>query len=146
MVQPSTPSLLFQSVTPSAPTFLQQRCRCRFHISSLRIRVTPLSINPFLRQLPTNRSSSSTTSYQADCTFRPCGFSPLRRFTPQEGRELIASHNQSEVRYVSSTRHPLIRPEPCRWTFREIPRSAFHTLRRIPLDCSRSVSPQPLPS
>jgi hypothetical protein len=86
----------------------------------------------------------STTT--ADYTFHPRGFSPPRRFPSRASREFIAPHSQPKVHCVSSVIHPHLLPKPLMWRESQIPRNAFHTPRRIPLVCSRTVSPRPLPS
>jgi hypothetical protein len=80
-------------------------------------------------------------------SFRPRGFAPPRRFTPQTSREFVAPHSQPEVRLVSSrTRPPPLTEVTDLAQTRRFPAAQLHTPRRIPLASSRTVSPRPLPS
>jgi hypothetical protein len=72
-------------------------------------------------------------------TFRPRGFAPPRRFSPREGRGLVASRCRSWGSSRLSRRTAQQAARPTR------PRDAVHTPRRIPLASSRTVSPRPLP-
>jgi hypothetical protein len=110
--------------------------RAAFSLTSLYSRPLPQHPKVSLRQ--------PTTA--VDYTFRPRSFSLPRRFPPRASREFIAPHSQPKVHCVSSVILPHLLPKPPVWSESQIPRNAFHTPRRIPLVCSRTVSPRPLPS
>jgi hypothetical protein len=115
--------------------------------SSYGIRVAFPLTSLCSRQLPQHpKVSLRQPTTTVDCTFRPRRFSLPRRFPSRASREFIAPHSQPKVHCVSSAIHPHLLPKPLMWRESQIPRNAFHTPRRIPLVCSRTVSPRPLPS
>jgi hypothetical protein len=78
--------------------------------------------------------------------FRPCGFSPLRRFTPCRGLEFVAPRSRTRFAAFPSSAPNNGRPKPTTGGSWFPYRNAVHTLRRIPLAGSRTASPRPLPS
>jgi hypothetical protein len=109
--------------------------------------VSPLRRSPSTRPLPAsndrNRSCLRADAAKRQLLFRPRGLAPPRRFPPRGGCGLVASRS----RPWGSSRFPASRLDPSEdggETGRR-PRDA-HTLRRIPLTCSRTTSPSPLPS
>jgi hypothetical protein len=80
-------------------------------------------------------------------TFRPGSFSLLRRFTPHTGLGSIAPRNRMEFAAFPSFAPTYCQPKPTTDGRQSLfPARAVHTLRRIPLACSRTASLRPLPS
>jgi len=58
-------------------------------------RVTHLPVNPSTRPLPVDLTRPSASRHHPlEVMFRPCGFSPLRQFSPGRGCGLVSSHNR----------------------------------------------------
>lgn len=140
-------SLLLQSVSPSALA-LRPMLPSAISASSCGIRAASSADISHPASTPVRPEGlTSAAGYYTDNTFRPRGFSPPRRFAPRASCEFVAPHCQLEVRCVSC---PVVHMHTAEaalcGTGPSLPRSAFHTPRRIPLICSRTVSPRPLPS
>jgi hypothetical protein len=96
-----TPSLLLQSVSPSALALLPTSPPV-ISASSHGIRAASTADISHPASTPTRpESPTSVAGYYTDNMFRPRGFSPPRRFTPQASCEFIAPHCRLEVRCVS---------------------------------------------
>jgi len=111
--------------------------------------VSPLRRIPCARPLPETirwRRSAPGSFHRADgatrrLPFRPRGLSPPRRFPPRAGHGPVASR----FRPWGSPRFPASRIPRCpkaTLAYGRCPRDAL-TLRRIPLDLSRTASPRP---
>jgi len=100
----------------------------------------PSSVEPCVHSRRLLRGPS-VSSDQPEIPFRPRGFTPPRRLAPHGACGRVASHSRpwGPPRFVTAA--------PCvtAWTPAFAPRDANHTLRRIPLPCSRSTSPWSLP-
>jgi len=120
----------------------------RSHLSWDSFEVCPSADDQIRRPLPavpSKRRCLRPVAATRQVAFRPRGFAPPRRFAPAHPCGLVASRCQPGVRCVSpATRPGPAEAEPARRP--RDPRNAVHTPRRIPLVCSRTASPRPLPS
>jgi len=94
------------------------------------------------RPLPGDRGRPSVLCDQQKIPFRPRGSSPPRRLAPPTASRVCFASRP--VLGFAPFRAPA--PRQPQLTSRLAPSPARHTLRSVPLACSRIASPRPLPS
>jgi hypothetical protein len=136
---------------PSSRTDFRPSEECLGLSASLGIRprvCVPLFRHVLCASTPRrHRCRRSACRCQATDLFRPRGFSPPRRFTPHTGLGFVAPRNRMEFAAFLDFA-PVDRPTEADRLAVDgpRPRSAFHTLQRIPLAGSGTASLRPLPS
>jgi hypothetical protein len=122
------------------------------------VRVCPSSDMPRLRPLPVTLPPLSSDRCQPASAFRPCGFSPPRRFTPHSRSRACCIPVPEGVRRVSSHCHrepvpPSEDDDTTRASMRPFPQAPFTPLEEVPPTaaashhcdrCLLAVKPPPL--
>jgi hypothetical protein len=127
----------FVIFTPTRDSALLRALPAEAEIPLMEKRVTHLPVNPSTRPLPVDRNRPSASRHHPlEVLFRPCGFSPLRQFSPGRGCGLVPSHNRllGPPRFQRAATRPteIVRPAHAPFPATQTPFEVFPSSAAVP--------------